>query len=157
MVAQRSRLDSPEAPDVEDAPTQGREGPDFSPYARVVDRGAAGFEGGRGSTRITPLVQHEAFKARRRLSLADRKELAIKQAAIRIACGVEDRSFRELGREIGCSHTAIGNRLRRVCEALGLRRFLVGESTRAKQRATRARNFALRTQGGAISANAASA
>lgn len=119
--------------DLGHAPTP-EEGATFDRYARHVDRGVAGFEGGG---RVVPLVFHEAFVPAERLSVAERRELAIKQAAIRIACGLETRSLRAIAKEIGCSHTAIDNRLDRLCKGLGLHKFLVSEQTRSRLRAAR--------------------
>lgn len=113
--------------------------PDFSRYSRPVDRTRVGFEGTPGRSTPVPVVWHEAFKPRRSLSVSDRKELAIKQAALRIAAGLEPRSLRELAKDIGCSHTAIDNCVRRFCERLGMRKFHVSEETRERLRAARRR------------------
>jgi hypothetical protein len=110
--------------------------PGFERYTRAVDRGRAGFEGGG---RVVPLVFHEVFTPAEDLSDEERRELAIKQAAIRIVAGLETRSLRALAREIGCGHTAIDNRVDRLCKALGLRKFMVSEETRARLRAARVR------------------
>lgn len=135
MVAARASIPGPPS----SPPREAHDAPDFSHYDRLVDRGVAGFEEGEGSSRVHPLVHHEAFKTQRRLSLSERKEMAIKQAALRIACGLESRSLRELAKEIGCCHTAIDNRLLRVCRALGLHKFLASSETRARLRAARAK------------------
>lgn len=138
MVAQRPI----HAPPTNDAPED--RAPDFSRYSRPVDRRAAGFEGAPGSSTPVPLVYHEAFKSRRSLSRADRKEFAIKQAALRVVAGLEALSLRQLARAIGCSHTAIDNAIGRLCERLGMRKFHVSDTTRDRMRAARRRHLAMK-------------
>lgn len=113
--------------------------PDFSRYSHPIDRGAAGFESAPGRSTPVPLSFHEAFKQRRGMSTKDRRELEIKQVALRIAAGLEFRSLRELASELGCSHTAIDNMVARLCERLGMRKFHVTDVTRERQRAARRR------------------
>jgi hypothetical protein len=122
------------------------EAPLFDRYTRPIDRRAAGVEGGGGAATLVPLSFHESFKSRRTLSSAERKELAIKQAALRIAAGLEPRSLRELASDIGCSHTAIDNMVARFCERLGLRKFHVSDATRQRLRAARERQAQLRAE-----------
>jgi hypothetical protein len=112
----------------------------FTPARYMVaplDRDRAGVDTG-APLPLTPVVHHEAFRPKRLLTAAERKELAIKQAALRIAAGLEPRSLRELAREIGCTHQAIDNRLLKVCSALGLHKFVMTDATRSRMRAARA-------------------
>jgi hypothetical protein len=133
MVAESPPSTSPQhPPGYADAP-----GPER--YPRTIARGAAGIEGGRGHAALVPLVFHEAFKPRRRLTRAQATELAVKQTALRLAAGLEFRSFRELARELGCTHTAIHNRFQIICEAIGVHKYLVSEEHRRRLRAARAR------------------
>lgn len=114
---------------------------DFTRYARPLDRRMAGIEGAGDHPAMVPLVFHDAFKRRASMSRADRRELEIKQAALRICAGLELRSLRALGRLIGCSHTAIDNMVGRLCSKLGMRKFHVSDSTREKLRAARRRQL----------------
>lgn len=132
MVAPSSSTPKPGCPPGAETP------PAFSRYDRVVDRGVAGFEGGG---RVVPLVFHEAFIQADELSDGQKRELAIKQAAIRIAAGLETRTLRAIAQDIGCSHTAIDNRLLRLCKALGIHKFLFSEETRARLSASRRRHL----------------
>lgn len=125
-----------EAPRHEDTPDR------VDKYPRTIARGIAGVEGGRGHATLVPLVFHEAFKPRRRLNRAQALELAVKQTALRLAAGLEHRSFRELAAELGCSHTAIHNRFQIICEAIGVHKYLVGEDHRRRLREARARQAA---------------
>ena len=109
------------------------------PPDRYPQGSVEGF--GKGA-RCVPLVFHESLHRKRRYSRAEQRELAIKQAALRIAAGMELRSLRTLARSIGCKHTAIDNALERMCERLGIRKFYVCDSTRAKQRDSRMRHLA---------------
>jgi hypothetical protein len=113
-------------------------------YAHSIDAHAAGIEGDAqtGTATLTPLVFHEAFARRPKLTKAEQRELAIKQAALRIAAGMEMRSLRELALEIGCSHTAIDNCIARLCDRVGMRKFHVSDSTRQKQSEARQRQLA---------------
>jgi hypothetical protein len=111
---------------------------DVVPYkVAPLDRDRAGVDIG-APLPLTPIVHHEAFRPRHLLSAEQRKEMAIKQAALRIASGQESRSLREIARDIGCTHQAIDNRLLKVCEALGLHKFLMTDATRSRMRAARA-------------------
>jgi len=116
-----------------------QETPDFARYNHPIDRGVAGFESAPGRSTPVPLAFHEAFKQRRGMSTKDRRELEIKQVALRIAAGLEFRSLRELAAELDCTHTAIDNMLARLCERLGMRKFHVSDTTRERQRAARRR------------------
>lgn len=115
-------------------------------YADAIDPHAAGVEGDatNGSATLTPLVFHEAFARKPKLTKAEQRELEVKQTALRIAAGLEMRSFRELAEEIGCSHQNIDKALLRICDRVGIRKFHVSESTRAKQREARQRHLAER-------------
>lgn len=106
-------------------------------YSRAIDPREAAVESGGGDHRLVPVTQHEAFRPRRSLTKAERVELQIKQAALRIAAGLETRSFRTLAAEIGCCHQAIDGALARMCDRLGLRKFLRSDATRARQRDAR--------------------
>lgn len=67
------------------------------------------------------LATHVSYSPRRPLTDQERKDALIKQAALRLVAGLEPRSLRVLGKEIGCSHTAIDNVVKRLCRRLGLR------------------------------------
>lgn len=124
--------------DEEDAPVPCH--PRTQPSFRI-DRSLAGFESGGDAPRVVPLSFHEAFIPRRRMSKEDAKRLAIRQAAIRLVAGLELRSLRKVAREIGCTHTAIDNCFRNICESFGLHKFVRSEETRARLRASRARQI----------------
>jgi hypothetical protein len=124
-----------------DAETPGNDAQDFSRYSHPIDRDAAGMEGTGGHGAPVPLAFHEAFKRPRSMSAIERRELQIKQCALRIAAGLEMRSLRELAKEIGCSHTAIDNMVARLCERLGMRKFHVSDVTRERMRAARRRQL----------------
>ena len=136
MVAARTQHDTPDTSDT--APREATPRHGFEQYARPIDRDIAAPEGRGGAVRMVPLAFHDAFKRPRSMSAGERREFLIKQAALRIAAGLEFRSLRELAREIGCAHTAIDNAVARMCDRLGLRKFKVSEETRARQRFARA-------------------
>lgn len=123
------------APESEDTPP--------SRYATPVDQESARYD--HGSHSIEVIDPHEAFgpsKGPRRFSKAQRRELAIKQAALRIAAGMESRSFRIIARQIGCSHQAIDKALIMVCERIGIRKFLLPDWRRKKLSDARQRHLA---------------
>lgn len=108
-------------PHHEDAPSDAAP---LTPYDTRIDQTQAGLEDGDGLNRFVPICHHEAFIPRRRLTAAQRKEMQIKQAALRLAAGLEPRTLREIAREIGCHHNAVDKALSKVCERLGLYKFL---------------------------------
>lgn len=139
MVA-RTQHDTPDQ--LETAPREVTPPHGFEQYARPIDRDIAAPEGRGGAARMVPLAFHDAFKRPRSMSAGERREFLIKQAALRIAAGLEFRSLRELARDIKCSHTAIDNAVARMCDRLGLRKFKVSEETRERMRLARARTLA---------------
>ena len=139
MVA-RSREEEPDqppgaAPPSYDAP------PAYSRYAHPLDPNLGGIEGHGAGARMVP-VFHESFQRQPRLRPAARKELMIKQGALRIAAGLELRSLRVLAKAIGCSHTALDKAVAKVCERIGMRKFHVTDQTRMRMRAARLRQLA---------------
>lgn len=116
-------------------------------YMHPMDREKASIEGDITDgpmIAIVPITLHESFQpvTRRRLTRAQQRELAVKQAALRITAGLESRSLRTLARLIGCSHQAIDKAVLVMCERIGLRKFHVPDSTRQKLKAARARQLA---------------
>ncbi len=98
-----------------------------------VDREAALFDPAEvGPQKLEVYDTHDAFHPPRSLTKAQRRELAIKQAALRIAARMETRSFRALAEEIGCSHQAIDKALITICERIGIRKFMISDSRRQK-------------------------
>lgn len=140
MVANRTQHRTPDTLESDPPDADARHG--WDQYARAIDRDTACNEGRGGAQRIVPLTFHEAFKRPRSLSATERREFQIKQAALRIAAGLEFRSLRDLAHEIGCCHTAIDNAVARMCDRLGLRKFKVSEETRERMRLARARQLA---------------
>jgi hypothetical protein len=128
MVAPRT---TPDTPDATTPPTQ-REDEDASPYGDYeIDQTQARYDPDSGEYHL--FTFHEAFQPKPRLSKVEKRELAIKQAALRIAAGIEMRSLRVLAEHIGCTHTAIDNALLRFCDALKIRKFHISDTTRQRQ------------------------
>lgn len=117
----------------------------FTRYEHPVDRTRAGAENTPGGVTFVPLVFHPSFSPNRRITKAEKREALIKQAALRIVAGLEDRSLRDLAEEIDCGHTAIHNAVQRFCIRLGLRPVRVSDATRAKMREARRRQLAMRS------------
>jgi hypothetical protein len=80
--------------------------------------------------RLVPFVLHESFIDCDDLSDAQVRELRIKQAALRLAAGLESRTIRALASEIGCAPNALHKSLLRLCERIGLRPFIRSDETR---------------------------
>lgn len=112
----------------------------FTTYAYPIDRDNARVDSDTGTLHVYEF--HPVFLPdERELTEAEERELAIKQAALRIAAGLELRSLRVLAREVGCTHTAMDNAVKRLCIRVGLRKFHVSDATRRKQREARLRTL----------------
>lgn len=122
----------------DDAPTSCA--PTSARYSTPIDQERARID--PRTNQVHTLTFHEVFQTRPRLTKAERRELQIKQTALRIAAGIEFASLRELAKRIGCTHTALDNAVARLCERVGMRKFHVADSTREKQRAARRRQLA---------------
>lgn len=110
---------------------------------------SVGIEGPTDARRAVPLTPHPSFAQVLTLSFGEVRQFYIKQAALRIAAGLEDRSLRELAKEIGCSHQALDKALIRLCEVIGLRKYHTPDGTRDKLRSSRLRFLASRDSIGA--------
>lgn len=117
-------------------PNPRRGTPGAGPYAKEYDRDLVVFDNNQPA-----IVFHECFRPAASMTAVEVKELAIKQAALRIAAGLELRSLRELAAEIGCSHTAIDNAALRICERAGIRKFKTPDASRRRQRQARQRQL----------------
>jgi methylphosphotriester-DNA--protein-cysteine methyltransferase len=126
----------------QEAPPLESEEPDFSPHGWSIDQEQARVT--EASHTIEVFDFHESFRplTRRRLTKSQQRELAVRQAALRIASGLEARSLRALAKEIGCSHTTIDKALLVLCDRIGMRKFHVPDSSRQKMKEARLRSLA---------------
>lgn len=133
MVATASQAPAPQ-PSEEDAP-------DFSRYDQTIDPHLCAPDGfGDGIDRNVPFVLHECFQQKPRLNKAKLQELRVKQVALRIAAGLELRSLRDVAKEIGVHHNTVDKALLTLCDRIGIRKFIVSDSTRKKQSDARRRS-----------------
>lgn len=137
MVESRTAGGETDAHAHEDAPQA------FTRYAHPYDLGAAGPEDAPGGVMYVPLVTHASYARNQPFTRKQKREALIKQSALRIVAGLETRSLRELGREIGCSKDAIHKSVMRFCERLGLRPMGAGHLRRMREDRDRRRSLAL--------------
>lgn len=116
----------------------------FTRYDHPYDLTAAGAEDGPGGVLYVPLVTHPSYNVNQPFTHKQKREALIKQSALRILAGLETRSLRELGREIGCSKDAIHKSVMRFCERLGLRPMGAGQLRRIREDRDRRRLRALK-------------
>ncbi len=102
---------------------------DFSKTGTHLDSTRAAVVDGE----FVVFASSDVFRPIESLSPAELRQLRIRQAALRLAAGLEARSLRELAREIGCNHNAIDRALARICERVGIHKFLATDATRAAQ------------------------
>src|SRR5688572_31773439 len=122
MVAQRLAPDA-----TRPATLRPEEEEESSQYVMPIDQTQARYDPDSGEIHVFDF--HEVFRPKPRLSSMEKRELAIKQAALRVAAGMEMRSLRALAHEIGCTHQALDQATLRLCEKLNMRKFHVSDST----------------------------
>lgn len=111
----------------------------FTTYSHPIDRDQARYD--PDTDTLQPYAHPEVYQSKPKLTVAERREFAIKQMALRVAAGLEGRSLRVIAKSIDCTHTALDNAVKRLCERVGMRKYHVSDTTRQRQRDARRRQL----------------
>lgn len=113
--------------------------PSFTTYSHPIDRDQARYD--PDTDTLQPYAHPEVYQSKPKFTAIERREFAIKQMALRVAAGLEGRSLRVIAKSIDCTHTALDNAVKRLCDRVGMRKYHVSDTTRQRQREARRRHL----------------